>query len=138
MRNVAAIVLGVASAFATVMLIDKVNHMIYPPPPGLDFTDSAAIEPYLATLPIGAFLLIMASSIVAAFLGTLILCHVGTIRAFYCAVIVGGIVLAATVANFIAIPHPLWLSVLTSLGVIAAAWLATKLAPGSTREAATD
>jgi len=138
LRNAAAIVLGVVSAFATVMLIDMLNHLIYPPPPGLDFTDAAAIEPYLATLPVGAFLLILASSVVATFVGTLVAIYVGTIRAFYCAVIVGGIVLAATIANFIAIPHPLWLSFLTVLCVVAAAWLATKLAPTSRQAPATD
>jgi hypothetical protein len=138
LRNAASIVFGVVSAFVTVMLIDKLNHMIYPPPPGLDFTDPAAVEPYLATLPVGAFLLVMASSVVAAFIGTLVAIYVGTIRPLYCAVIVGGIVLAATIANFIAIPHPLWLSALTLLGIVATTWLATKLAPASRLTAMTD
>jgi len=138
LRNAASIVVGVVSAFVTVMLIDKLNHMIYPPPPGLDFTDPAAVEPYLATLPVGAFLLVMASSVVAAFIGTLVAIYVGKIRPLYCAVIVGGIVLAATIANFIAIPHPLWLSALTLLGIVATTWLATKLAPASRLTAMTD
>jgi hypothetical protein len=138
LRNAASIVFGVVSAFVTVMLIDKLNHMIYPPPPGLDFTDPAAVEPYLATLPVGAFLLVMASSVVAAFIGTLVAIYVGKIRPLYCAVIVGGIVLAATIANFIAIPHPLWLSALTLLGIVATTWLATKLAPASRLTAMTD
>ena len=72
LRNFAAILLGVVTAFVTIMLIDMLNHFFYPPPPGLDFTDSAAIEPYLATLPVLAFLLILASSVVAAFVGTLV------------------------------------------------------------------
>ena len=138
LRNAASIVFGVVSTFVTVMLIDKLNHMIYPPPPGLDFTDPAAVEPYLATLPVGAFLLVMASSVVAAFIGTLVAIYVGKIRPLYCAVIVGGIVLAATIANFIAIPHPLWLSALTLLGIVATTWLATKLAPASRLTAMTD
>lgn len=129
MRNVAAVIFGVVSAFVTVWLIDMLNHFFYPPPAGLDFGDPAAIEPYLATLPIGAFLLILASSVVAAFIGTLVAIYIGTIKPLNCAVIVGGIVLAATIANFIAIPHPLWLSVTTLVGLVASAWLATKLAP---------
>ena len=137
-RNAAAVVLGVVSAFLTVWLIDRLNHFIYPPPEGLDFTDMAAVEPYLATLPVGAFVLILASSVVAAFIGTLVAIYIGTIRPFNCAVIVGGIVLAATIANFIAIPHPLWLSTATLLGVVASAWLATKLAPTSRQYSAAD
>jgi len=128
-RNAAAIIAGIVIAFLAVMLIDALNHMVYPPPTGLDFSDPAAIEPYLATLPIGAYLFILASSVVAAFIGTLVACHIGTIRPLNCAVIVGGIVFAATVANFIAIPHPLWLSIATLIGIVASSWFAMRLAP---------
>lgn len=130
-RNVAAMIAGVGTAFLTVMLFDSLDRMIFPPPAGLDFSDPAAIEPYLATLPIGAFLLILASSAVAAFAGTLVASHIGTIRPFYCAVVIGGMVLAATVANFIAIPHPLWLSIGTLVGIVASAWFAARLATPS-------
>ena len=138
LRSALSVVLGIVSAFVTVMLVDKLNHLIYPPPPGLDFSDTAAVEPYLATLPLGAYLLVIASSVVAALIGTLVAIYVGHIRPFYCAVIVGGIVLAATIANFIAIPHPLWLSAITLLGIVASAWLATKLVPASRPAATTD
>lgn len=137
-RNVAAIIGGIAIAFVTVMLIDMLNHMIYPPPAGLDFSDPEAIRPYLDTLPIGAFLLIMASSVVAAFVGTLFACLVGTIRPQNCAVIVGGMVFAATVANFIMIPHPLWLAIATLLGVVVSAWLAVQVAGGPVPAEETD
>ena len=126
-RNVIAIIAGIGTAFLTVMLIDRVNYMVFPPPAGLDFSDPTAIEPYLATLPIGAFLFILASSVVAAFVGTLVAGYAGKIKPFYCAVIVGGMVFAATVANFIATPHPLWLSIATLLGVVVSAWLAMRL-----------
>lgn len=137
-RNVAAIIGGIAIAFLTVMLVDMLNHSIYPPPPGLDFTDPDAIRPYLDTLPIGAFLLIMASSMVAAFVGTLVASYVGTIQPRNCAIIVGGMVFAATVANFIAIPHPMWLAIATLLGVVVSAWAAMRIAGGSAAEALSD
>ena len=137
-RNAAALVVGVAVAFLTVMLIDYVGHMIYPPPAGLDFSDTSAIEPYLATLPIGAFLFILASSTVAAFIGTLVACYIGTIKPLNCAIVVGGIVLAASIANFIAIPHPSWLAIATLAGVVAAAWFAAQLAPASNSEVSSD
>lgn len=134
-RNVAAIIGGIVTAFVTVMLIDMLNHVVYPPPAGLDFSDPQAIRPYFDTLPIGAFLLIMASSVVAAFVGTLVASYVGTIRPRNCAVVVGGMVFAATVANFIAIPHPMWLAVATLLGVVVSAWAAMRIATGSEPEA---
>ena len=133
-RNAAAIVAGVVVAFVTVMLINMLNHFIYPPPEGLDFSDPDAIRPYLATMPIGAYLFILASSVVAAFIGTLLACYIGRGSPVLFGGVVGGIVLAATIANFIAIPHPLWLSVSTLAGVVLSTLLAMRLAPNAETE----
>ena len=128
-RNAGAIVAGVVVAFVTVMLIDMLGHVVFPPPEGLDFSDPDAIRPYLATLPIGAYLFILASSVVAAFVGTLLACYIGRGNPVLFGGVVGGIVLAATIANFIAIPHPLWLSISTLTGVVLSTLLAMRLAP---------
>jgi hypothetical protein len=132
LRNVGANVVGVVVAFLTVMLIDMAGHMWYPPPPGLDFSDPDAVRPYLATLPVGAFLFILASSVAAAFIGTLVACYIGTASRLLFGGVVGGVVLAATVANFIAIPHPLWLALGTIAGIVVSTWAATHLAPPAT------
>jgi hypothetical protein len=128
LRNVLAFVIGVVTAFVTVWLVNKVGHMAYPPPAGLDFSNPDAIRPYLATLPIGAFLFILASSVVAAFDGTLVACFIGTAQPRLFGSVVGGFVFAASVANFIAIPHPLWLALATLAGVILSTLLAMRLA----------
>lgn len=129
LRNIAGIVAGVVIAFVTVMLIDKIGHMAYPPPDGLDFTDPDAVKPYMATLPVGALLMILASSVVATFIGTLVGCYVGTANAGLFGAVIGGLVLAATIANFIFIPHPLWLSIATLIGIVLCTLLAIRLAP---------
>ncbi len=128
LRNVVAIVVGVVTAFVTVMLVDKIGHMVYPAPAGLDFANPDAIRPYLATLPIGAFLFILASSVFAAFGGTLVACLIGTGKPRIFGSVVGGFVFAASVANFIAIPHPLWLALATLAGVVLSTLLAMRLA----------
>jgi len=127
-RNVMAFVIGVVTAFVTVYLINKASHIVYPPPAGLDFTNPDAIRPYLATLPIGAFLFILASSVVAAFVGTLVACFIGTSKPRTFGTVIGGFVFAASVANFIAIPHPHWLSLATLAGIILSTLLAMRLA----------
>jgi hypothetical protein len=131
LRNVAAIVAGLVTAYLSIKLIDKLGHMVYPPPAGLDFSDPEAIRPYLATLPIGAFLFIWASSVVAAFVGTLVAGFAGTARPAILAAAVGGVVFAATIANFIWIPHPLWLSLATLIGIVVSTLLAMRLASPS-------
>ena len=127
-RNTAAVIAGIVAAFLTIMLVDMLGHVFYPPPLGLDFSDAEAIRPYLANLPLGSFLFIMASSIAGGFFGILVACAIGTVKPAAFAVVIGGIVLAASTANFILIPHPLWLSLVTLVGIVASAWLAMVLA----------
>jgi len=129
LRSVAAIIAGVAVGFAAVMFVDTLNYAVFPPPAGLDSSDPDALRPYLATLPLGAYLFILASSVVAAFLGTLLACYIGKGNPLVYGTAVGGIILAATISNFIVIPHPLWLVIATLTGIVLSTLLAMRLAP---------
>ena len=137
-RNLAAIIIGVVTAFVIVMLVDKIGHMVYPPPVGLDSSEPDAMRPFLATLPIGAFLFILASSVVAAFAGTLLSCCIGTANPNLFGAAVGGIILAKTIENFIAIPHPLWLVLATLSGIILSTLFAMRLATATTGRDSSD
>jgi hypothetical protein len=44
------------------------------------------------------------------------------------AVVVGTLILAASIANFIALPHPAWFVVATLVGVPVTAWLTGRTA----------
>lgn len=131
-RNAVALVAGIIVAFGAMVLIEKTTSLIYPPPPSLDFSDAESARPYLATLPAGAFLLIFASSVAASFVGTLVACYIGTSQRSLFGAVVGGVVLARTIANFIAIPYPYWLAIATLLGVGASTFLAMRISPPAT------
>ncbi len=40
---------------------------------------------------------------------------------------IGGLVLAATVANLVMLPHPAWVAVVGPLGIVVATWLAAEV-----------
>ena len=129
-RNAAAFIVGIVTAFGLVWLIEKLGHTIYPPPADLDFSDPKAIRPYIATLPIFALLFPMFAWFIGTFAGSLVACYVGEARPLLFTSVVGGLVLAATIANLIVIPHPLWFSIISVLGIVTSAWLALQIAPG--------
>lgn len=129
-RNAAGVIAGLITAFVLIFLIEKLGHAIYPPPADLDFSDPEAIRPYLDTLPIFALLFPMFAWFIGAFTGSLVGSLIGTARPLLFCAIVGGLVLAGTIANLIVIPHPLWFSIISVLGIIASAWLALQIAPG--------
>jgi uncharacterized protein YacL len=67
--------------------------------------------------------------------GTFAACKIGTAKPIVFAGVVGGLMLIATVANLIMIPHPLWFSILGVVGVIVAAWLGMKFGASTASEA---
>ena len=134
-RNIGAALAGVVTAFVLVMLIEKVGLLIYPPPADLDFSDPEAIKPYIATLPFFALLFPMIAWVVATFTGSLVASKIGTANPLLFAGIVGGLIFAATIANLIMIPHPMWFSIVSLLAIAASAWIAARVASGPTRPA---
>ena len=133
LRDAGAAVAGIIIAFALIFGIEYLGHMIYPPPEGLDFSDSEAMRPYVASLPPLALLFPMFAWFIAAFVGTLVASALGTARPVTFAAIIGMLILAGTITNLIWIPHPLWFSVVAVLGIIASAWLAMTIAASRRR-----
>ena len=120
----------VMAAFVLVLVVEKVGHLIYPPPADLDFSDPEAIKPYIATMPFLALLFPMIAWVVATFVGSLVASKIGTANPLLFAGIVGGLILAATIANLIMIPHPVWFSIVSLIAIAASAWIAAKVASG--------
>lgn len=130
-KNIAAGVAGVVIAGILVWLVEMLGHSIYPPPPGLDFADAEAMRTYVATLPVGAFLFVGGAWFIATLCGTFVACKIGTAKPLTFAVVVGGLMLIATAANLVMIPHPVWFSILGVAGIVIAAWLGMTLGGGT-------
>jgi hypothetical protein len=124
LRNILAGVLGIAIAIVIVFLVTELNLVRYPLPEGLDTGDAAALRDHIATLPIGAFLTLIAGWAVATFVGAVVARRVGTAKAWVYPAVVGGFVFVATVANLIAIPHPHWFMAVSLIAILGSAWLA--------------
>lgn len=128
LRDILAGILGVAIAVLIVFLADELSHMLYPMPAGLDPQDVAALRPYIASMPIGAFLTIMGGWTVATFVGSVVAGRIGTAKAWIYPTIVGGFIFAATTATLIAIPHPHWFTATSLVAILVSAWLAWRVA----------
>jgi hypothetical protein len=128
LRDVLAGVTGIAIAVLIVFLSDELSHMLYPVPAGLDPQDSEALRPYIASLPIGAFLMVMGGWVVATFVGSVVAGRIGTAKLWVYPSVVGGVMFAATTATLIAIPHPHWFTAISLIAILASAWLAYQVA----------
>lgn len=126
-KNIAAGIVGIVIAGVLVWLVELIGHSIYPPPPDLDFADPEAMRAYIATMPIGAFMFVGGAWFIATLAGTFAACKIGSAKPMIFAIVVGGLMLIATAANLMMIPHPTWFSILGIVGIVIAGWLGMTL-----------
>lgn len=130
-KNIGAGVAGVLIAMLSVWLVQKIGHAVYPLPVDVDFEDMEAMRTYVASLPIGALLFVIASYFLGTTLGTCVACAIGTMLPRVFAVLIGCFMLVATTLNVMTIPHPTWFVILAIVAIFIGAWLGTMCKPAT-------
>lgn len=124
-RNIGAGIAGVLVAMLSVWLVQKIGHAVYPLPAGMDLNDIEAMKTYVAKLPIGALLFVIASYFIGTTAGTCAACAIGTMLPRIYAFLIGCLMLVATAMNVMMIPHPAWFIVAAVIAIVVGAWLGT-------------
>ena len=136
LMKIIAVMGGIVVALTLIGVVQSIGHAVYPPPADLNIRDAEAFAAYRETLPAAAILFVLASYLAGAFAGPFVAGWLAGGPSLVYAALIGGVLLALTVMNLVAIPHPIWFSVLAILGIPAAAFFGGRLAP--TRIAAAD
>jgi hypothetical protein len=118
MRKLGGILLGAIVGYVIVSAIEMINLMLFKPPAGFNFQDPAALKAWIASLPETAFILVIVAWIVGTFVGVLIATRVARWR--LAGLIVGLLMIGATVSNFFRFPHPIWAIAAAILGLVVA------------------
>jgi hypothetical protein len=134
-RTILGAVVGLVLAVVTIMLVELAGHRVYPPPAGLDPMVTADMARIMATLPVGAMLIVVAAWLLGAFDGGLVaalIARKGHPRA--AAVVPALMVMVGVVGMVLEMPaHPAWMAVVGLLlpipVALAGAALAARLKP---------
>lgn len=126
-RNILAVICGFATFFLLILAVQKIGHLVYPPPADVDFGDAEQARTYITTLPFGAFVFVGLSYVMGAFGGSVVATLVGTLKPLHFGVTIGGLVLAFTVMNFFVIPHPWWFMLAAPIAIVLASYAAIQL-----------
>ena len=127
-RSSLAVLVGAAVAFSLVAVIESLGQLVYPAPPGMDFSNPEQLRDYVRRVPLGALLIVLAAWVIATFTGGLVAARIAKARPVLFAGIVGALVLAATIANLLTLPHPAWFVVTGIAGILLATYAAGKVA----------
>jgi hypothetical protein len=69
LRSAAGVVAGMATGGLLALVVERIGHAVYLPPPGLDPENAEQVRRAMAEAPAGALLFVLAAWIVAAFSG---------------------------------------------------------------------
>jgi hypothetical protein len=115
LRNVLVVLAALVLGNLLIFVGEALNWVLYPLPPGFDFNDPAAVATMVANMPVGAFVGVELSYVVASVAGGLL---VGRFAASRHLGLAAGVGVAFTLSNFLnlaSIPHPLGFAILTSV-----------------------
>ncbi len=129
LRKIAAVLLGVITAFVLVAAIQKLGQLVFPPPADLSLKDPERWRAYVAALPPGPFFFVLAAWALGTLGGGGVAARVAGEKSLFYAAIVGAVVMIASIAQLVAVPHPLWFTVAAFILIPAAAYAAAQLAP---------
>ena len=107
LRNVLAVVAGLAAAVAVVAVVEGLSARVFPLPEGLDYSDRTAMAEAIGNLPAGAFVFVVAAWGLGALAGAAV--ATGISRRVGPGYLIGVLLLAAAVSNLLMIPHPGWM-----------------------------
>jgi len=124
-RNILATLAGLVAGnvlnFALVMLNSSV---LFPMPPGVDFNNQAGFAEYIRTLPVAAFLVVLAAHSAQAAGGTWLASRFAHTRGPVPAIVIGGLTALGSGLNMLSLPAPAWMWVDVPLNLLCAygAW----------------
>ena len=121
-RQIIGVVAGVVVGGAIVFITELVGHSAFPPPAGTDLSNPDHIARLIDSLPIGAFVMVLAGWFLGSLAGALVANRIA--RNTLAGWIVAVLFILLTAYNFTVIPHPVWMMAAGVALPLVAAWIA--------------
>ena len=126
-RNIVAVVIGLAAGMAVNMSLVMLNaYVLFPMPEGTGVNDPEQINAWVATLPTAAFFVVIAAHLGQSFVGGWVAARLGSSRPMLLAMIVGVASLAGGIMSMMDINGPAWFVIELPLYLVVA-WLAGRM-----------
>lgn len=125
LKSILAVVAGIVSGAVVISVVEMLSP--YRPPEGLDFNDKAKIAEWVQTLPVSAFGILLLGYFLGSVAGGWVTNRIASSTPYRPALVTGFGMFAAGLMNLIAIPHPLWFTVGSSLLYFAGAWIGGRM-----------
>ena len=129
LRTLFAVIAGFFAAEMVITVIEAASATwLFPPPPGFDFRNKAAVDAFVASMPASAFATVLSGWLLGTFVGAFVAARLALVHRTRAALLIGLVVVVGTIVNATEIRHPAWVVALGALLPLPLAWLAARLA----------
>ena len=135
-RSIGAVIAGFVAASAVMMLFETINGRVLYPELGKlaeGVTDKEAIRALMASAPVGAFLVVLLGWVLASLVGGFLAAWIGWNAPVAHALVLGGLLTLAGIANNLMLPPPGWFWIPTLVVFLPTAYAGARLAPRRSR-----
>ena len=132
-RSILAVIAGFFAASAVMMVIETINGRVLYPELGKmaeGMTDREEIRALLANAPVGAFLVVLSGWVLVSLAGGSLAAWLASNAPIAHALILGGLLTLAGIANNLMLPPPFWFWVPSLVCFLPAAYAGARLAQG--------
>ena len=134
-RSILAVIAGFVAASAVMMAIETANGRLFYPELAKraeGVTDREVIRAILASAPVGAMLVVILGWVLGSLAGGFLAGLISPKAPVVHALVLGGLLTLAGIANNLMLPPPLWFWVATFVVFFPAAYAGVRLAPKKT------
>ena len=128
LRTILGIVAGVVLAFVVMMALEMAGHAMMPPPAGLDPADPEDLKQMVASVSLAAKAWVVFGWFAAAIAGGWLARRIS--RTGWAGWVIAGLIVVGGIANFMMIPHPLWMQIASIAVPLIGGWIVTRLSVG--------
>lgn len=121
-KNILAVFAGLATAFVIIFVFEAIGHIIYPPPPEIDLSNSDHVRQLIESMPVGALIIVIIAWAIGSFAGGVVSSIVAISHKTMLAIIVGALITVSAFINLMMVYHPAWMWVCGLLAGIPFAW----------------
>ena len=120
-------------AFVTIVLVEAIGALVAPAGVAPDVKDVERMRAYLLALPLSAYAFLLLAYLVGSVVGGAVAGRVVQHPGSRVVWVVGGVLLATTVANLVLIAHPLWFSIAAVVAIFVGTGFSTTFRPATAR-----
>ncbi|MDB4745969.1 hypothetical protein OAH36_01480 [Verrucomicrobia bacterium] len=117
LRNVMGFIVGFLVAGTLVGIIERMGHVAYPPPPGMDPSDTESIKAFMSQIPLGGLMYILVAWVAGTLAGSFAATRIARDSPRASATAVGAMMLFTSVYMMVTIPVPTWFWAAALIGV---------------------